>query len=58
MNDILILELVKTLDELIAEPQSKKGNFEFFTIQPVVWLEKSYRVVLTMCQGEDFLGVN
>ena len=57
MSDDLILELVKTLDGRRFDPVSWQGEFEFFKIQPVLWKGKPYRLILTLCQSDDFLGV-
>lgn len=57
MNDEIIIGLVKTLggEELI--PESRQGDFEFFKVEPVIWKSKSYRVILTLCVSDDFIGV-
>jgi hypothetical protein len=57
MNDQLILELVKSLDGEELTPESKKGDFEFFKVDPILRDSKPYRVILTICLFDDFVGV-
>ena len=57
MTDELILELVRTLDGQNYLPGSIQEGFEFFKIEPVCWKGKSYRLILSLQAGEDFLGV-
>ncbi len=57
MNDELILELVKGLDGQNYPIDEERGGFRYFTIEPVVYESKPYRVILTLFVGDDFLGV-
>ena len=57
MNDRLIIVLVKTLDGESFPVETKKGEFEFFTVEPVEWKKKPYRVILMLCVSDDFVGV-
>ena len=57
MNDKLIIELVKTLDDGEFDIQMQKNHYEYFAVEPVYLDEKAYRLVLLLCIGEDFLGV-
>jgi len=50
INDNLIIELVKTLDGENFPVESRKDEFEFFKVEPVLWQEKPYRVVLVLHQ--------
>ena len=57
MDDRLIVSLVKTLDGDNYPIEMENDGFEYFTVEPVEYLEKNYRLVLVMCITEDFLGV-
>ena len=48
INDELILELVKTLDGEEFPPEATKSDFEFFTVDPVVWKDEPYRLSLNV----------
>lgn len=57
MNDVLILELVKSLDGGNYPMEAENDGFQYFTVEPVVYQEMPYRVVLVLCISDDFLGV-
>lgn len=57
MSDLLILELVKTLDGGNYPMDDEDDGFQYFTVEPVVYQEKPYRVILVICVSDDFLGV-
>lgn len=58
MNDQLILILVKKLHGgyFLIEKKSNSG-FEYFTVEPIVYKEKHYRLVCCLCSYGDFLGI-
>jgi hypothetical protein len=57
MSDLLILELVKTLNGGNYPLDGEDDGFQYFTVEPVVYQEKPYRVILVLCMSDDFLGV-
>ena len=57
MNDPLILELVKNLDGGIYPIEDEVDGFQYFTVEPVKFESKPYRVILVLCIHDDFLGV-
>jgi hypothetical protein len=57
INDDLIINLVKTLDGETFPVESRKGEFEFLKVEPVIWDEKPHRVVLVLSITDDFVGV-
>ena len=57
INDLLILKLVKMIDGESYEAESQIDGFQYFTIEPLIFSAKPYRLVITICIGEDFLGV-
>src|SRR4051812_39816363 len=46
LTDELILALVTTLDNRNFEIEKKLGAFEYFAVEPVVFQDKPYRLVL------------
>lgn len=57
LNDELILEMVAQLDGRNFPIDERRGNFEYFRVEPVTLQEKRFRLVLVLCVGEDYLGV-
>lgn len=60
MNDQLILELVKTLDEEILDVESEKNGYQYFKVEPVFPASTQnhpYRLVLMICVQDDYIGV-
>lgn len=57
INDQLILELVKELDGETFTIEEEHGEFQYFTVEPVMRDNKSYRLVLLICVSENYLGV-
>jgi hypothetical protein len=57
MNDELIIELVKTQDGAILNVDDEKDGFQYFTVEPVEYMDKPYRLVLLLYIHDDFLGV-
>ena len=57
LSDDLILKLVKTLDGGNYEVETLHWGFEYFAVEPVYLEDKTYRVVLVLALGEDYLGV-
>lgn len=57
MNDELIVELVRTQDGAILNIEEEKGDFQYFSIEPVEYEEKPYRLILLLCIHDDFVGV-
>jgi hypothetical protein len=57
MSDELILKLVVQLDGENFPVQKSTEDFDYFVADPVLWEEKSYRVVLVIQRDNDFLGV-
>ena len=57
MNDDLILELVKTIDNRTFPVEEEKNGFEYFKVEPVDFKNKPYRLVLLLYVHDNFLGV-
>ena len=57
VNDDIILDLVRTLDGKKIPPERVKGEFEYFTVEPVYCLTKPYRLILVLCLTDTYLGV-
>ena len=58
ITDTLILSLARKLHKgyFLIEHKSKTG-FEYFTVEPIVYKEKSYRLVCCLYSKDDFLGI-
>ena len=56
MNDELIIELVKTQDGAILNVDDEKDGFQYFTVEPVEYMDKPYRLVLLLYIHDDCLG--
>ena len=57
VNDELILKLVNSLNHQEHPVGLVRDGFYFLKIEPVRWLGKPYRLILTFRPGDDFLGV-
>jgi hypothetical protein len=57
VNDELILQLVRELDGKTFPVELVRGEFEYFTAEPVQVADKPYRLVLVLCVSDDYLGV-
>ena len=57
MNDHLILALVKKLHGSHFSIEEKKDEFEYFTVEPILYKNKPYRLVLLLHAYDHFLGV-
>lgn len=57
LSDELIINLVKTLDELRLDPEEIDDGFEYYKVDPAYYLDKPYRLVFLIFIDEDFIGV-
>ncbi len=57
VTDELILELVKELDGGIFPIEKIVDEFEYFAVEPVVYEDRPYRIILVLCISDDYLGV-
>lgn len=57
ISDELILKLVRTLDAENIDPVVTVNDFEYFSIEPVFLQEKAYRLILTVCKKDNYIGV-
>ncbi len=57
INDALILQLLRTLNHETFNIDIKKGEFEYFAIEPVTFENKHFRLILVISEHEDYLGV-
>ncbi len=57
ITDMLILDLVQTIDGENFLIESEKDGFQYFAVEPVIYEEKPYRLVLLLYVHDDFLGV-
>ena len=57
INDLLILKLVQMLDATVYKIENEIDGFQYFTIEPLIFSDKPYRLVVTICIADDFLGV-
>ena len=57
IDDQLILELVHELDGGQFPVEATRGEFQYFTVEPVFRRAEPYRVILVLCLTDDYLGV-
>jgi len=57
IDDKLILELVQTFDGQVFPIEEVRGEFQYFTVEPVYRDEDPYRLIFLMCISDDYLGV-
>jgi hypothetical protein len=57
MDDEIILELIKAINEETFEVEKEGSGFQYFKVEPVTLEDKPYRLVLMLCIYDDFLGV-
>ncbi len=57
ITDKLILELIDELNDQTFPIQSRRGEFEYFAVEPVYRSRSPYRLVLVLCVTDDYLGV-
>ncbi len=57
MSEELIFELAKLLDGERDDPIAENFEFKYFSVEPLFYLEKPYRLVFLLSNFEDYLGV-
>jgi hypothetical protein len=57
VTDELILSLIREINGENYDIESESGGFQYFTVEPVLYEEKPYRLILLLCIHDDFLGV-
>ncbi len=57
VNDQLILDLIQTLDGRTFPIEEVHGEFQYFSVEPVLRDNSPYRLVLLICIFDDYLGV-
>ena len=58
IDDGLILNLIDELQGQTFPIQDRRGEFEYFAVEPVYRDHRPYRLVLVLCITEDYLGVS
>lgn len=57
LNDLLIVELVASLDGQSFDVEMHRPPYEYFSVEPVPHGLKHYRLVLLLCREENYIGV-
>jgi hypothetical protein len=57
VTDELILSLICEINGENYDIESESNGFQYFTVEPVLYEEKPYRLILLLCIHDDFLGV-
>lgn len=57
INDELILELVRKLDEGMYVHVDAKHPFEYFVVDGIILQEKAYRLIWLLEEGQSYIGV-
>jgi len=57
VTDEIILGLIGEINGENYDIESENAGFQYFTVEPVFYKEKPYRLILLLCIYDDFLGV-
>ena len=57
VTDEIILSLIREINGENYDIESESNGFQYFTVEPVLYEEKPYRLILLLCIHDDFLGV-
>lgn len=57
VTDEIILGLIREINGDNFDIESENNGFQYFTVEPVLYEEKPYRLILLLCIHDDFLGV-
>lgn len=57
VTDQIILDLIQTIDGEDFPIEAERGDFQYFTAEPVFKNESPYRLVMVLCVCDDYLGV-
>lgn len=57
VTDETILELIQSIDGNDFLIESERGDFQYFTAEPVFKDDSPYRLVMMLCIFDDYLGV-
>ncbi len=57
VTDEIILGLIREINGGNYDIESEANGFQYFTVEPVLYDEKPYRLILLLCIHDDFLGV-
>lgn len=57
ITDELILDLIPTLNGKTFPIEEVHGEFQYFTVEPILKDNSPYRLVLLICITDDYLGV-
>ena len=57
INDQLILRLVNRINGRTLDLEDQNGDFQYFKVEPLIFYNQPYRLIITICIVEDFLGV-
>jgi hypothetical protein len=57
ITDELILSLIDVISGERFDPESVKGEFEYYKVDPLYYLDKPYRLIFLLCLSDDYLGV-
>ena len=57
ITDELILSLIDVINGERLDPESVKGEFEYYKVDPLYYLDKPYRLIFLLCLSDDYLGV-
>ena len=57
LTDQIILELIRSLDGEDFPIENERGDFQYFTAEPVFKDDSPYGIVMGLCFFDDYLGV-
>ena len=57
MNDLLIIEIIKSMRWRNYIEQDRKSPFSYFAYELLFKDGKSYRVIFLLCDDQDYIGI-
>jgi len=57
INDLIILHLVKKINSKKVKIAGTKDNYRYYVAQPVYYKQKPYRLIFTIENGYNYIGV-
>lgn len=57
MNDFIILKLILLLNERKFRPDKLNGDFSYYKVEPIFYMNKPFRMIFLLHEKESYLGI-